>query len=126
MVYASAVHLDVLQSRSPTVANPIRLKHKLQTIRLLNETLNDPDKYIIDEVIHTVMALATNEMETIETCNDLAPKSPFVQPLHDAQWLNIYGKMAHVPEHCKAVRYLVGLRGGLENIKLELLAETLA
>lgn len=52
-------------------------------------------------------------------------RKPFNSPLKTTQWLNVYGNIEYVPEHMKAVMDLVNLRGGIEEIKLRGLAETI-
>ena len=52
-------------------------------------------------------------------------RKPFSSPLKTIQWLNVYGNIEYVPEHMKAVLDLVTLRGGIENIEMRGLAETI-
>jgi hypothetical protein len=67
LLFGASVHLDVLQSPRPLLNNPIRLFHKVQTMRLMNEELKSTEKTLgsLDEVILAVLALRTNEFETI-------------------------------------------------------------
>jgi hypothetical protein len=80
----------------------------------------------MDDVILAVLALGTNEVETMTKNMEYQARSPFNSPLSSAQWLDIYGSMSGVPEHVTAMRSLVGRRGGLENIELDGLAEILS
>lgn len=109
------------------IDNPIRLYHKIQTMRLLKVELEDPEKSRLDDVILVVLALSANEIETV--ANNIKEKkiqSPFHSPLTSVQWLDIYGSISHIKAHVLAMRRLVDQKGGLESIKLEGLAEVLA
>jgi hypothetical protein len=126
MLFAAQVHRDVLRGPQMNINNPIRLYHKIQTMRLLKEELEDPEKSCLDDVILVVLALSANEIETV--ANNIKEKiqSPFHSPLTSVQWLDVYGSISHIKAHVLALRGLVDQKGGLESIKLEGLAEVLA
>jgi hypothetical protein len=126
MIFGAAVHMDVLRRPRINLENPIRLFHKVQTMKLLKEELQRPEKMPLDDVILAVLALGTNEVETMTNNMGYQARSPFNSPLYSAQWLDIYGSMSSVPEHVTAMRSLVGRRGGLENVELDGLAEILS
>lgn len=109
------------------IDNPIRLYHKIQTMRLVQEELKNVNKMCSDDLILAILALSTNE---IETCaNNIKEKkiqSPFNSPLSSIQWLDVYGSISHIHTHVLALRSLVDLQGGLEKIKLAGLAEVVA
>ncbi|KAL9098046.1 MAG: hypothetical protein Q9163_006215 [Psora crenata] len=126
LLFGSSVHRDVLRSPVLTVNNQSGLNHKLQTIRLLKEALKHAKDEFPDEVLLVMMALCTNEVETLTENMKEHPPSPFIQPLRNAQWLNVYGRMSHVEAHVAAILHLVRLRGGLQNIKLAGLAEIIS
>jgi len=106
------------------IDNPVRLYHKIQTMRLLQEELNKPSNICYDEVILAILALLANEVETIaNNIKENKIQSPFNSPLTSLQWLNIYGSISHIEAHVLALRTIVDQQGGLENIKLEGLAE---
>jgi hypothetical protein len=124
MLFGGAVHLDVLRSRiEPN--NPVRLFHKVQTMRLLKEELKNPGTSDPDELILAVLILAANEVENIVDNIKLKARSPFNSPLSSSQWLNVYGSMSLIKAHILAMRSLVDRQGGLEKIQLEGLAEVL-
>lgn len=109
------------------IDNPIRLYHKIQTMRLLQEELRHPDKICLDDVILAVLALSANEIETI--ANNIKEKkiqSPFNSPLTSIQWLDVYGSISHIKAHVLAMRSLIDKRGGLEKIELQGLAEVVS
>jgi hypothetical protein len=125
MLFGASVHLDVLRGQGAVVHNSKRLFHKLQTIRLLGAQLRELPRDGLDEIILSILALGTNEIETISNNRSGYQRSPFQSPLTEAQWLSVYGNMSQVKAHTVAVRSLVNVRGGLEKIELEGLAETL-
>lgn len=125
MLFGASVHLDVLRGQGGAVHNPKRLFHKLQTIRLLGAQLQELPRDGLDEIILSILALGTNEIETISNSRRAYQRSPFQSPLTDAQWLSVYGNMSQVEAHVVALRSLVNARGGIEEIELEGLAETL-
>jgi hypothetical protein len=106
------------------IDNPVRLYHKIQTMRLLQEELKHPEKMDFDDMILAILALSANEIETI--ANNIKEKkirSPFSSPLTSVQWLDVYGSISHIEAHVNAMRNLIDQRGGLETIELEGLAE---
>jgi hypothetical protein len=128
LLFGASVHLDVLRSPRSSLNNPIRLFHKVQTIRLMNAELKSTTKTLrsLDEVILAVLALGTNEVETMGRNMKEEVQSPFNSPLSSSQWLDVYGSIVHVPVHTTAMRSLVSRRGGLQNIELDSLAEVLS
>ncbi len=125
-LFGAIVHMDILRSPRLSLDNPTRLYHKVQTMRLLKEELKNPDKISLDELVLAVLTLGTNEVETM--ANNIKEKfrSPFNSPLASVQWLDVYGSVTHIPEHTTAMRSVVNLRGGLEAIEVNGLAEVLS
>ncbi|PMD40393.1 hypothetical protein L207DRAFT_428089 [Hyaloscypha variabilis F] len=127
MLFGAQVHLDVLRGPRMNIDNPVRLYHKIQTMRLLQEELNKRRNICFDEVILAILALLANEVETIANhIKENKIQSPFYSPLTDLQWLNIYGSISHIEAHVLALRAIVDQHGGLEKIKLEGLAEVVS
>lgn len=124
LLFGAQAHKDVLRGPRLSVDSSIRLFYKLQTMRLLNEELKNPEKTPLDDIILAVLALSTNEVETTYAVKK--ERSPFNSPLAGTQWLDVYGGMPHLPAHTTAMRSLVARRGGLESIELEGLAEVLS
>jgi len=126
MLFGAQVHLDVLRGPNMNVDNPIRLYHKIQTMRLLKQELENPENMRLDDVILVILALSANEIETV--ANNIKDKipSPFNSPLTSVQWLDVYGSISHIKAHVIAMRTLIDQRGGLESIKLDGLAEVVA
>ncbi|PMD48019.1 hypothetical protein L207DRAFT_505123, partial [Hyaloscypha variabilis F] len=126
LLFGAAVHMDVLRRPRINLDNPIRLYHKVQTMRLLEAELRSPEKMPMDDVILAVLALGTNEVETMVNNARYQARSPFNSPMSSAQWLDVYGSMTSVPAHVFAMRSLVRRRGGLEKIELHGLAAILS
>ena len=126
LAFGAIVHMDVLRSPRISLENPLRLFHKVQTMTLLKEEMKNPDGTALDDVILAVLALSTNEVETVANHMKEKVRSPFNSPLASIQWLDVYGSITHVKAHTLALRSLVARRGGLENVELPGLAETLS
>jgi hypothetical protein len=125
LLFGGSVHRDMLKNPRLTLDNPLRLFHKVQTMRLLKESLKKPREVAIDDLILAVLALSTNEVETMATnTNKMAP--PFNSPLGSNQWLDVYGRISFVQAHTTALRSLVARRGGLEMIEFDGLAEVVS
>ncbi|PVH80073.1 hypothetical protein DL98DRAFT_419234, partial [Cadophora sp. DSE1049] len=126
LAFGAIVHMDVLRSPRISLENPLRLFHKVQTMTLLKEEMKNPDGTALDDVILAILALSTNEVETVANHMKEKVRSPFNSPLASIQWLDVYGSITHVKAHTLAMRSVVARRGGLEKIELPGLAETLS
>jgi hypothetical protein len=73
----------------------------------------------MDEVILAIAGLASHEVVNVTE----EKIKPFSSPLQSAGLLNTYGGLQMVPEHRNAVLRLITLRGGIENLRLNGLAE---
>jgi hypothetical protein len=102
--------------------SPVALSHKLAVIQKLNIVLSNlKEAQRDDEVILAILILASHEARF----DSESKTRPFDSPLKSAQWPNVYGNIEYVPQHMKAVIELIALRGGIENLKLHGLAETI-
>lgn len=101
--------------------NHLKHSHKVFVIQKLNSFISETRSDWPEEVILAILILATHEkLNAIEEKN-----KPFDSPLKRVQWKNVYGNSKYVPEHMKVVVELVNRKGGLENLKLIGLAETI-
>jgi len=125
MIFGGAAHMDVLRNPQSFLYNPTRLFHKVQTMKLLKESLKTPETIPLDDIILTVLCLGSNEVETMALNTGQQLPSPFNSPLTSLQWLDVYGRIAHVQAHTDGMRSLVARRGGLDKIELVGLAEVL-
>lgn len=117
--------MEMLQGPRIDLNNPIRLFHKIQTMRLLKEELKNPGISDPEEVILAILTLGTSEIETLTNFTNSKSRPPFNSPISSMQWLDVYGSLMHIKAHTLAMRSLVDRRGGLEMIELEGLAEVL-
>lgn len=107
----------------------VRRAHKLQraveseSIRLVEEAINDPARVTGDSVIMAVLCL---EFSTTDSNLQFCKKTPFQAPLQNLQWLNIYGAHRPNPIHRQGLIQLLNLRGGLNNIHLPCLGSILS
>lgn len=120
LLWSACCHRDVLRGSKIHHDSPQTLSYKVNAIRFLNKVLSGGTKAITDEVILTVIGLAAHEVMPLTPQN---PK-PFNSPLKNAGGMDFYSVTKDAPEHMEAVRMLVALRGGLDNLKLPGLAET--
>jgi hypothetical protein len=125
LLFGAAVNMDALRSPQSRNDNPIRLYHKVQTLRLVNDELKSGRETSLDELILAVLTLGSNEVETSANTRGNI-RSPFNSPLSSTQWLNVFGGISDQAEHTSAVKTLVARRGGLENIQIDGLAEVLS
>jgi hypothetical protein len=123
LVFAGSVHLDFLRNGTIQPNATLALSHKLSVIQALKQIMQDPTKAAsIDEVILSVSILSSHEVMATPSA---AKWSPFNSPLKTLTWLDVYGNIAYVPAHSKAVMDLVAMKGGLESIKLYGLVRTI-
>ena len=101
--------------------SPLALSHKLIAIQKIKEAIPSGDEISRDEVILAILILASHDI-----VNVTKRREPFNSPLQHLSWLNVYGNITQVPEHLKAIMDLISLRGGIENLKLNGLAEIIA
>jgi hypothetical protein len=122
LVYSGSNHLDFMRFSNIFPNAPKPLSHKLIVIQKLNEALSDPSQASRDEIILAILILASQEV----FLSKKGSRSPFNSPLRSLGWLNVYGHFKFVPQHVKAVGEIVSMRGGLETLELNGLAEIIA
>lgn len=98
-MFATYVHLEFLRKTKGVQDRQLRLFHKVQTIRLVNEELKAPKRTSDDELVLAILALGTCEGQTFanQKLNDV--ESPFKSPLKSSQWFDLYGSKSFVKEH---------------------------
>jgi hypothetical protein len=90
-------------------------------MRQLNEVLSNGKKALTDEVILAIGGLASHEVVNVTE----EKIKPFNSPLQSAGFLNTYGGLQMVSEHRNAVLRVIALRGGIDNLRINGLAECL-
>ena len=93
---------------------------ELESIKRVNEAIQNPSRALNDAVIISVTCLVNNGGDEFTWDDNL--RSPFESPLRDLQWLDIYGRLMPNPVHLSGLAQLIKLREGLEQIKLPGLA----
>ncbi|KAH7417892.1 hypothetical protein BKA64DRAFT_700442 [Cadophora sp. MPI-SDFR-AT-0126] len=119
LLVACSIERDFLQQSKLNLESRYVLSKKLLVIQELNKFISDPDNALCDEVLLTILVLASHDALQAKE----EPNKPFISPMKTMQWLNIYGNCTYSPMHLKALYDLVNMRGGLEVIKLPCMAE---
>ncbi|KAJ5730899.1 uncharacterized protein N7483_005407 [Penicillium malachiteum] len=94
------------------------------SIRLINEALQDSTRMLSDAVLLSVICLA-HHRATQDLKLSQVKKTPFDPPFQWLQWLNVYGCLQPNELHIGGLVELIKLRG-LRNIKLPGLAATIS
>lgn len=123
-IYATTLHLLCAHNgRELTDSAPLlRLFHKVETIKLVNEQLHNLSGLPSDALIMAVTILAIHGKRDETVYPELHPRSP----LATAQQLHVYGNMVNDEEHVQAIILLIMQKGGLEAIDLYGMADTMA
>jgi hypothetical protein len=121
-LYAISNHYDyvhrIREAASSTAL--MRLSYKTETIKLVNQMLNNLDMEVPDELLAAVLVLASQGPRV-----DAGEVSRFQSPLATVQCLDHQGNLAFEPEHARGMVALVQLKGGLHNIKMRGLADVI-
>ncbi|KLJ10721.1 hypothetical protein EMPG_13915 [Blastomyces silverae] len=130
-LYGAAGHLQTRKRLESVSITPQTREEKLEqivceteTIKQLNKMMLDPQQTCTDEVILAVLCMAFNKIDYSKWISDTdpAPKAP----LRNLQWLDVYGGLSLNDQHVKGLFALLHTRGGLDQLKLPGLAETLS
>jgi len=121
LLWSICIKRDFIRG-SRTYCNSVQaLAYKVEGIRQLNEVISNGKEALTDEVILTIIRLASHEFVNFTE----EKRKPFNSPLQRAGLLDTYGGLQIVPGHMDAIIKLVDLRGGIENLTLPGLAEAL-
>lgn len=130
-LYGAAGHLQTRKRLGSAHVTPQTREEKLEqivceteTIKQLNKMMLDPQQICTDEVILAVLCMAFNKIDYSKWTADIdpAPKAP----LRNLQWLDVYGGLSLNDQHVKGLFALLHTRGGVDQLKLPGLAETLS
>ncbi|KAJ5707887.1 hypothetical protein N7488_007688 [Penicillium malachiteum] len=94
------------------------------SIRLINEALQDPTRMLSDAILLSVICLA-HHRATQDLKLSQVKKTPFDPPFQWLQWLNVYGCLQPNELHIGGLVELIKLRG-LRNIKMPGVAATIS
>lgn len=97
---------------------------EIETIKLINEAVQDPARAASDAVLLSVLCMAHNTSN--DSSQQRANVTPFTAPLQRLQWLDVYGSLPPNLVHVKGLIQMVMLRGGVEKIELPGLASIIS
>jgi len=122
--YATTLHLlCVHRGRELVKSAPLmRLHHKVEAIKLVNEQLRNLTGPPTDALIMSVAILAIHGSYDEFVYPEIHPTSP----LATAQNLHVYGNMVNEEQHLQAIILLIMQKGGLESLELFGMADTMA
>nr|KAK5441078.1 hypothetical protein LTR18_006922 [Exophiala xenobiotica] len=100
----------------------MRLHHKIEAIKLVNEQLRHLTGPPTDALIMSVAILAIHDSYD----EIVHPKIHPTSPLATAQNLHVYGNMVNEEQHLQAIILLIMQKGGLESLELFGMADIMA
>ncbi|KAK5276830.1 hypothetical protein LTR40_011139, partial [Exophiala xenobiotica] len=123
-IYATTLHLlCVHRGREIVKSAPVmRLHHKIEAIKLVNEQLRHLTGPPTDALIMSVAILAIHDSYD----EIVHPKIHPTSPLATAQNLHVYGNMVNEEQHLQAIILLIMQKGGLESLELFGMADIMA
>ncbi|KIX06546.1 uncharacterized protein Z518_04522 [Rhinocladiella mackenziei CBS 650.93] len=123
-IYATTLHLLCAYNGRELIdsAPVLRLSHKVETIKLVNEQLHNLNGLPSDALIMAVTILAIHGTRDATAYPQIHPASPMAE----AQNLHVYGNMVNEEEHVPAILWLIMQKGGLDGIELYGMADTMA
>ncbi|WEW61327.1 hypothetical protein PRK78_006817 [Emydomyces testavorans] len=130
-LYGAAGHMQTRKRLESAQFAPQTREEKLEqiiceteTIKQLNKMMHDPSQACSDVVILAVLCMAFNRIDYSgwNVSTDPWPKAP----LRNLQWLDVYGGLSLNDHHIKGLLALIEMKGGLSQVKLPGLAETLS
>jgi hypothetical protein len=97
---------------------------ELESIKRINEAMQNPSRALSDAVINSVGCLVNNSWD--KTMWDENLRSPFQSPLRRLQLLDTLGSLSPNPVHYSGLAQMIKLREGLEQTELPGLAPILS
>ncbi|CAI7617132.1 unnamed protein product [Penicillium crustosum] len=97
---------------------------EIESIKLINEAVHDPDRAASDAVLLSVICMAHHQAD--EESVHQHRRTPFNPPFPRLQWIDVYGCLPPNMIHIKGLLQMVKLRGGLANIHTDGLAATIS
>jgi dsRNA-specific ribonuclease len=121
-LYAISNHYDYVHHIHDAASSTalMRLSYKAETIKLVNQMMNNLNKEVPDVLLAAVLVLASQGPRV-----DSGEVSRFRSPLATAQCLDHQGNLAFELEHTRGMLALVQLKGGLHNIEMRGLADVI-
>jgi hypothetical protein len=97
---------------------------ELESIKMVNEAIQNPSRALSDAVITSVAVLINNRGDELMLDENL--RSPFQSPLRGLQLLDTIGSLLPNPVHHSGLAQMIKLREGLEQTELPGLAPILS
>lgn len=120
-LFAASSHLEALRSSRSSYSARLeseleQLEQKGEAIRAVHLALNEgePGKQY-DELIHAILILGVHETKGDEEGADW---SPFLAPLRDMQWIDIYETRRYSKHHILASKDVIRKRGGPRKVRM--------
>lgn len=121
VLYSSATNKFFRSSgiQAPQESGLLRLSYKHHAIRLLGQEIQNTNGYVSDEILHSILTLASyGSGDSISASSGAA-----VPYLAQIQNLDLFGSMEIEWTHMRVVYHIVQERGGLHTIKRQGLAD---
>jgi hypothetical protein len=91
------------------------LHQKGQALKLVRELVAHPEKgYDLDDLVCAILYLAVNE--NVPMTPSLRDPSPFIPPLPNAHWLDMYTGREFDITHWSAIQLILRQHGGIEEL----------
>ena len=113
-VYIGAQHSAFVRQSMDLSQHPVVLNHKAEAIKSIKHMLTNASTACCDEIILAVWFLACAELNHQGSLRRL--QLPFTPPLTSLGWINVLGNCVPAAAHGNAMRALVAMRGGIQNI----------
>ncbi|KAK5738571.1 hypothetical protein LTR17_005907 [Elasticomyces elasticus] len=115
--YTVGAHQEIVSGSTAALVQQQALVHKGQTIKIINELLNDLDNADTEAMILAMFILWRVNAATKQ--NDQREETLLFSPyMPGANWLSVYGRAEAIDMHAQAMYWLVARLGGLEQVKL--------
>lgn len=121
LLLSAVAHRGFLRGDSNPHEDRRALPYKINCIQQLKQIISEGVKALTDEVLLTILGLAAHDFVQV---HDKGSR-PFDSPLRNAGALSFYGAVQYVPEHMSALTKLVSLKGGIDNLAMPGLAESI-
>ena len=116
-------HLSLIGPQAFTTAHTeLILRHRVVTLRLINDEINRLQGPPSDELIGAILVMAAADPGN-SVDHSRAQMSKFQSPLAKAQFLHVFGAQSIVRGHVMALTRLIPLKGGWKFFRTFKLAE---
>lgn len=110
-LFVSSTHLEGLHGRRESSES---LFYKLETIRVLNDVIKDPELAVADETIAAVLLLGNIIVRPLSSSQSKTAQQSKLTPGSQS----IIGEPGEVDAHLNGLQKMVNLRGGIESFTI--------